>query len=399
MKKIIIITIPIIILIGIFLFLLKEPKVILSDNLEATLNSEVYANDYIKNIYRGKLVDNKRIDTSTLGTIKVPIEIETIYKQKRTIELEIKIVNNESPIIEAKEKITIKEGEEINLLENVKAQDKDKEELIVEVVGEYDINKPGTYNLKYVTRDSSGNKVEKKFVLEVTEKEKGDDQPIEPDKPTPEPVTPKEPDSTPTPTPTSGDQTFTTSKGFSGVTKDGVTYIDGILVVNKTYSLPSTYSPNGLTAETQAAADKMFAAAKLEGLYMWAQSGFRSYETQRSLYNNYVSYDGKANADRYSARPGHSEHQTGLAFDVCMSGYGCINSTFDNTPPANWLSANAYKYGFILRFPKGKENETGYMHESWHFRYVGEELASKLYNNGNWITLEDYFGITSVYSN
>ena len=75
-----------------------------------------------------------------------------------------------------------------------------------------------------------------------------------------------------------------------------------------------------------------------------------------------------------------------------------INSNFDNTAQAKWLSENAYKYGFILRFPKGKENETGYIYESWHFRYVGVELATKLYNNGNWITLEEYLGITSEYS-
>ena len=142
----------------------------------------------------------------------------------------------------------------------------------------------------------------------------------------------------------------------------------------------------------------MFSAAKQAGYTMWAQSGFRSYSTQQRLYNNYVNRDGKTAADTYSARPGHSEHQSGLAFDVCATNKPCISSSFDNTEEAKWLASNAYKYGFILRYPKSKVNETGFMYESWHFRYVGKELSNKLYNDGDWITLEDYFGVTSEYS-
>ena len=129
------------------------------------------------------------------------------------------------------------------------------------------------------------------------------------------------------------------------------------------------------------------------GLNIYLSSGFRSYDTQKAIYNRYLSYDSQEEVDTYSARPGHSEHQSGYAFDVNQ-----IDYTFDDTPEAKWLSDNCYKYGFILRYPKGKSDETGYMYESWHFRYVGVELASKLYNNGDWITLEDYYGITSEYS-
>ena len=189
----------------------------------------------------------------------------------------------------------------------------------------------------------------------------------------------------------------TTSKGFKIEVKNGITYIDGILVVNKTYSLPSTYAP-GLDSTVRKKADEMFAAAKLDGIDIYDQSGFRSYETQQRLYNNYVKSKGKEQADAVSARPGHSEHQSGLAFDVCGKDQNkCINSNFDNTPEAKWLAKNAYKYGFILRFVNGKTNETGYKYESWHYRYVGKELAEKLYNNGDWITLESYFGIDSIY--
>jgi D-alanyl-D-alanine carboxypeptidase len=199
-------------------------------------------------------------------------------------------------------------------------------------------------------------------------------------------------------TPTGGEVIGKTSKGYEIKNVDGIYYIDGYLVANKTYDLPETYNPGSLNATVKAAADKMFAAAKSEkGYNMWAQSGFRSYNTQKSIYNNYVNRDGKAAADRYSARPGYSEHQTGLAFDVCATNKPCITNGFDNTDEAKWLSENAYKYGFILRYVKGKENETGYMYESWHFRYVGTELAEKLYNNGDWISMETYFGFTSEY--
>ena len=120
----------------------------------------------------------------------------------------------------------------------------------------------------------------------------------------------------------------------------------------------------------------------------------------KTIYNNYVKRDGQKKADTYSARPGHSEHQSGLAIDICSTDKSvpCITSGFNSTQTAKWLSDNAYKYGFILRYPEGKTNETGYKYESWHFRYVGKDLATTLYNGGNWITLESYFGITSKYN-
>lgn len=183
---------------------------------------------------------------------------------------------------------------------------------------------------------------------------------------------------------------------------NGVTYIDGILVVNKTYALPSDYRPSNsgdyqycttcLTPETINAFNEMQADAQALGLNLYISSGFRSYSYQENLYNNYVAQDGKEEADTYSARPGHSEHQTGLAFDL-----NTIDDSFAYTAEGKWVAENCYKYGLILRYPKGKEQETGYQYESWHLRYVGNELAQKLYNNGNWITLEEHFKITSVY--
>lgn len=173
--------------------------------------------------------------------------------------------------------------------------------------------------------------------------------------------------------------------------KNGVTYVNGILIANKTYALPSNYNPGGLTSETAAAFAKLQQAAKQDGIYLWCASGFRSYGYQQSLYNNYVARDGKAAADRYSARPGHSEHQTGLALDVNNP-----SSDFNNTAEAKWLAAHCAEYGFILRYPQGKEYSTGFMYESWHIRYLGVDLAKKVTASGK--TLEEYLGITSVYN-
>ena len=174
------------------------------------------------------------------------------------------------------------------------------------------------------------------------------------------------------------------------VTVGGITYVNGILIANKTYSLPADYDP-GVDSEAYDAFCELQEAAAKDGLGMTIVSGYRSYSTQEALYNKYVSRDGKAEADRYSARPGHSEHQTGLAFDINNA-----SSSFTDTPEAKWLAENCWKYGFILRYPEGKEEITGYMYESWHIRYLGREWAKTIYDSG--LTLEEYFGIPSAYA-
>lgn len=198
-----------------------------------------------------------------------------------------------------------------------------------------------------------------------------------------------------------------TSKGFTIETRNGATYIDGYLIANKTYALPSTFIPENpevpvtearsntsLDKDLMTAFRKMQADATAKGLNIYIASGYRSYDYQVSLYNRYVANDGKAAADTYSSRPGNSEHQTGLCFDL-----NSIEDSFQYTNEGKWINDNCYKYGFCIRFPKGNDAYTGYQYESWHLRYVGEELAEKLYNNGDWISLEEYFGITSEYPN
>lgn len=170
------------------------------------------------------------------------------------------------------------------------------------------------------------------------------------------------------------------------------TYVNGILIVNKKNPLPPTYN-KGEDPKAKAAFEKMAAAAKNEGIELVAFSGFRSYEYQTTLYDRYVNRDGKEAADRYSARPGYSEHQSGLAFDIGEKGQEdlWLTSAFGESPAGKWLVENAHKYGFILRYPEGKEDITGFMYESWHFRYLEGDTATKVYKAG--LTLEEYLGI------
>jgi LAS superfamily LD-carboxypeptidase LdcB len=168
------------------------------------------------------------------------------------------------------------------------------------------------------------------------------------------------------------------------------TYIKGVLIVNKTYGLPSTFG-NGLTAETTAAFAAMQADAAAQGLNIYISSGFRSFSSQTSIYNRYKANEGQAGADTHSARPGHSEHQSGLAFDL-----NSITQSFGSTPEGIWVAENAHLYGFIVRYPQGKESITGYIWEPWHLRYLGVDLATSLYSSGQ--TLEEYLGVTSVYN-
>lgn len=159
-----------------------------------------------------------------------------------------------------------------------------------------------------------------------------------------------------------------------------------VVIVNKKHPLSASYAP-GENPETQAAFWRLHADMQANGFALSNHySGFRSYETQASLYDSYVARDGQGNADRYSARPGYSEHQTGLAFDL-MDAAGNL---LQEPNAVNWLAQHAHEYGFIVRYIEGKEAVTGYMPETWHIRYIGPE-ATDIYKSG--LTLEEYFGI------
>ncbi len=153
-------------------------------------------------------------------------------------------------------------------------------------------------------------------------------------------------------------------------------------------NLSSTYALSNMKMVEEAANafESLSKDASKENYKVIAMSTYRSYEYQVDLYNKYVKSDGKDAADTYSGRPGNSEHQTGLAVDVYNQTETYTN--FEKTKEYNWMQENAYKYGFILRFPKDKENETGYEFESWHYRYVGKDIAKYIHKHN--ITLEEY---------
>lgn len=159
---------------------------------------------------------------------------------------------------------------------------------------------------------------------------------------------------------------------------------DNMVKVNNTYS----YGDNQmLTENTFEAFKKMWKAAKDEGLTLIINSSFRSYEDQEEVYEYYKANKGEETADLIAAHAGFSEHQTGMAID--LQTYGSTGKTFENFDEFKWLEKNAYKYGFILRYPKDKEDITGYEYESWHFRFVGIDAAK--YIQENKITFDEYY--------
>lgn len=183
------------------------------------------------------------------------------------------------------------------------------------------------------------------------------------------------------------------------------------VVVNKQRPInPKTYVPSDLVVpsvglrvpgnesmQLRAAAAKalinMFDAATKDNINLMLSSGYRSYNYQVNLYGNYVNTQGQAVADTQSARPGYSEHQTGLAVDLRPTTGQCeLDKCFGELPEGKWVAENAYKYGFIIRYPEGSESIVGYEYEPWHIRYVGVDLATN-YHNTNATTLEEYFDL------
>lgn len=178
-----------------------------------------------------------------------------------------------------------------------------------------------------------------------------------------------------------------------------------MMIVNRNNTLSSDYVPEELVLSeidfvsyietrylaksTAEAAKAMFEAAKEEGIILLGASGYRSYEVQEILYNSRVENEGQEEADRYTAKPGQSEHQTGLALDILSEDYQDMDDNFDSTEAYAWLKENCYKYGFILRYPEGKEDITGFLYEPWHYRYIGNNEVAKDIMDRN-LTFEQY---------
>ncbi|MEC1525861.1 M15 family metallopeptidase [Neobacillus niacini] len=196
------------------------------------------------------------------------------------------------------------------------------------------------------------------------------------------------------------------------MTRDGIQVVfnpESIpVLVNKQNKLPDNYNPTdlvytdipfvtGVTNEKRKmrrvaaeAVNQLFADAKAEGISLLGVSAYRSHATQTTLFNYYVNRDGYEKARTYSALPGTSEHETGLSIDVTGKNGKCAaENCFGGTKEAIWLEQNAAEYGFIIRYPKGKESITGYQYEPWHLRFVGKELALEITSKG--ITLEEFY--------
>ncbi|MEW9673459.1 D-alanyl-D-alanine carboxypeptidase family protein [Ammoniphilus sp. 3BR4] len=185
--------------------------------------------------------------------------------------------------------------------------------------------------------------------------------------------------------------------------------LDRLVLVNKRNALPSGFVPPDLVIpnvpfsfagfdpkkqmreEAARALSELFKQAEKEEIYLYAASGYRSYDRQKSIFASSVSRNGWDLATKYSAKPGQSEHQTGLAMDVTSrSANFALTSYFGETPEGKWLAQNAHEFGFIVRYPKDKENLTGYEYEPWHIRYIGKQAAKYIFEED--LTLEAYIG-------
>ena len=353
------------------------------------------------------------VDTSKLGVYKVTYKLPF-----KTLEREVTVKDTNAPdlTLNGEMEISLSVGNEY-VESGYQALDDIDQDLTnqVEVISNLDINKIGDYKIIYKVSDSSSNQTEKERIIHVID----DISPIISLKGS-RTITVKlngnyEEDGYTALDNYDGDITnkveVNTNVNYNQVgtyyityqvvdnslNKTSVsrtiyvinqienTYIKGILLVNKKYHLASNYNPGVNKAAYQALVRLQNDASSL-GYSLPLLSGFRSYQDQNYLYNSYVRKDGEAIANTYSAKPGQSEHQTGLAFDV-----GAISDNFGNTESGKWLAENAHKYGFIIRYLKGKESITGYKYEPWHIRYINEEVAAEIYNQG--VTLEEYLGV------
>jgi D-alanyl-D-alanine carboxypeptidase len=205
------------------------------------------------------------------------------------------------------------------------------------------------------------------------------------------------------------EDTITVSQGIAYVTNASAIEV----IVNKQRNLPADYEPDDLVVpdipfsfsgddpkkqmrkEAAEAIEQLFAAAKEDGIELAGVSGYRSYARQKAIFEANVQKKGEQEANRVSAYPGQSEHQTGLTMDVSSKSVNyALEEEFGESKEGKWLAEHAHEYGFIIRYPKDKEDVTGYVYEPWHIRYVGKELAAAVYESG--LTLEEFAEQNSV---
>ena len=333
------------------------------------VNTTININDFKIQTTNGTIVNNGYyFDTTTLGEKRFTLETQNKRGTSKKYVISYNVVDTTAPSITNSTNMTFYVDTELDFNSLLHLSDNYDDKIQLTVNGTIDITEPGTYYLSAIVLDSSNNKATIPLTINLLER--------------PEYIEGSY---------VMEDITLTTSKGYQLEVIDHIAYIDGTMIINKSYPLPSDYA-YGFHEDTQTAFELMRLDAEALGLKLTNSSGYRTYNYQAYLYNYYCNLYGQTYADTISARPGHSEHQSGYALDL-----NTITGAFANTDEGIWVNENCHKYGFILRYPESKTNETGYAYEPWHLRYVGVELASELYNDGDWITVEDYYGITSEY--
>lgn len=374
---------------GMILYLNRPVRLVLTGNNRFHVGETVKLSDVVKGVQNGTLATGDiELDSSKEGTQKITLIVKNRMGREMDETVEVTFWQEDfHPVITAPETLTyaVKEGEtnseSFDLLKGVSAADETGKTYPVTVEGKYDLTKEGEYKITYTVTSSDGQKVTKDALLTVSVIRSPFDENGE-----------------------MKDGTYKTAKGFELVIKGGVAYVDGYMIVNKSYSVPLGFSSTGdgtrsLTPETEAAWKEMYDDAPAEiRANLRIRSGVRNIADQTVIFNNYVRESGLEEAMTFSAKPRHSEHHTGLAMDITVSGTEAAQQQ-PNKAVMDWLNENAWKYGFIQRYPENKTNETGYIYEPWHYRYVGKDLAKILYNNGDWITMEAYFGLDSEYKN
>lgn len=311
------------------------------DNGLIEYGSEIDSLDLIVS-NNGEITFINELDTFNVSKQKIQVKVKE-KNVERIFEKEFEVIDTQYPIIELyKDVVSIDCGKTYDFKDNVKScYDVIDGVLEYEIIQEVDFEKVGSYKVQVKTVDLNKNESTVEYTLKILNKTSA--------------VTP--------------------------------TYIKGILIVNKTYALPSNYG-SGIDPVAYQALMELQSAASSVGYDLPLLSGYRSYATQKNTYAYWCNLYGEEYAQNVSALPGHSEHQTGLAFDVAS-----LKSSFGDTEAGKWLESHCAEYGFILRYPKNKTHITGYYYEPWHIRYVGKEHSIPIMNQK--ITLEEYLGVKS----
>lgn len=350
-------------------------------------NGTVNCKDLVRIWYQEKAVskdqicaDPETIDTSVTDRRTVTYTADISGKEKK-VKMDVTVKDTVSPVIvPLQEQFTAAVGNIPDYSAMFRVQDlgqpisyfdeKQKDGSWYTVTADTDYQTEGEYSLHVTADDGYGNISEHDFPIRVVSQESAAEE----------------------------------NNSVSGSKDD----IDSILVVaNKKNPLPYEYEPSDLRLVNcstnydgwylrdiaASAIEEMFAAASQQGVTLICKSGYRSASYQDTLYSNYVGMYGVEEADRISSRPGYSDHQTGLAMDIGDHDLATVfTQEMENTIEGQWLYEHAHEFGFILRYPKGKESITGYSFEPWHYRYVGKETATKMYEISPDYTLEEYTG-------